>query len=349
MIIGSGSASFEILRYLVQRLPVMVTPKWVSTRCQPIAVDNVLGYLEGVLTVKATTGKVLDIGGSEILPYRDIMRIMAEELHLPRRWIIPVPLLTPRLSSYWIHLVTPLSSRIARPLAEGLKNEVICRENTITALVPQKLLDVRESIKAALGQLDSHLIETNWSMAGTIPGDPDWSGGTVFRDERQLRVEAPAEAVFQAVSRLGGGNGWYAQSLWRIRGALDRLVGGPGLRRGRRHPQELRYGDALDFWRVVAVERNRRVALRAEMKVPGEALLEFRVEPDGENSCVLHQTALFEPRGLWGLVYWYAVLPFHGPIFRGMLRTLAQSAVRIAADAGAAAATSGPLPKPAPK
>jgi uncharacterized protein YbjT (DUF2867 family) len=334
MIIGSGSASFEILRYLVQRLPVMVTPKWVSTRCQPIAVDNVLGYLEGVLTVEATTGKVLDIGGSEILPYRDIMRIMAEELHLPRRWIIPVPLLTPRLSSYWIHLVTPLSSRIARPLAEGLKNEVICRENTITTLVPQKLLDVRESIKAALGQLDSHLVETNWSMAGTIPGDPDWSGGTVFRDERQLTVEAPAEAVFQAVSRLGGGNGWYAQSLWRIRGALDRLVGGLGLRRGRRHPDELRYGDALDFWRVVAVERNRRVSLRAEMKVPGEALLEFRVEPDGENRCVLRQTALFEPRGLWGLVYWYAVLPFHGPIFRGMLRTLAKSALRIAANAG---------------
>jgi hypothetical protein len=314
-------------------------------------VDNVLGYLEGVLAVEATTGKVLDIGGSEILPYRDIMRIMAEELRLPRRWIIPVPLLTPRLSSYWIHLVTPLSSRIARPLAEGLKNEVICRENTITTLVPQKLLDVRESIKAALGQLDSHLIETNWSMAGTMPGDPDWSGGTVFRDERQLTVNAPAEAVFQAVLRLGGNNGWYAQSLWRIRGALDRLVGGPGLRRGRRHPHELRYGDALDFWRVVGVERNRRVSLRAEMKVPGEALLEFRIDSDGDARCILRQIALFEPRGLWGLVYWYAVLPFHGPIFRGMLRTLAETAVRLAATPGSLSerATSEPSRAPEPK
>jgi uncharacterized protein YbjT (DUF2867 family) len=328
MIIGSGSASFEILRYLVQRLPVMITPKWVSTRCQPIAVDNVLGYLEGVLNVPETTGLVMDIGGSEILPYRSIMRIMAEELRLPRRWIVPVPLLTPRLSSYWIHLVTPLSSKIARPLAEGLKNEVICRENRITELVPQKLLDIRGAIHAALSQIDSQLIETNWSLAGTMPGDPDWSGGTVFRDERQVLIDAPAAVVFSEVCRLGGANGWYAQSLWRLRGALDRLVGGPGLRRGRRHPNELRYGDALDFWRVVAVERDKRVSLRAEMKVPGEALLDFQIEESGPSQCILRQAALFEPRGLWGLIYWYAVLPFHGPIFSGMLKRLATDALR---------------------
>ena len=204
MIIGSGSASFEILRYLVQRLPVMITPKWVTTRCQPIAVENVLTYLVGVLSAPETIGGVFDIGGSETLCYRDIMRIMAEELGLPRRRIIAVPVLTPRLSSYWIHLVTPLSNKIARPLAEGLKNEVVCREDRITRIIPQKLLNVREAIHAALSQVESHLVETNWTMAGPMPGDPDWSGGTVFRDEREVGIAAPAGAVFRAVCRLGG-------------------------------------------------------------------------------------------------------------------------------------------------
>jgi Protein of unknown function (DUF2867) len=240
MIIGSGSASFEILRYLVHRLPVMITPKWVSIPSQPIAVENVLTYLVGVLSVQECTGGVFDIGGEWDLCYRDIMCIMAEELGLPRRWIIPVPVLTPRLSSYWIHLVTPLSNKIARPLAEGLKNEVVCREDRITRLIPQKLLGVREAIHAALSQAESHLVETNWSMAGPMPGDPDWSGGTVFRDVREVAIDAPAWATFRAVCRVGGGHGWYADWLWSIRGWLDRLAGGPGLRRGRRHPDALR-------------------------------------------------------------------------------------------------------------
>ncbi len=330
MIIGSGSASFEILRYLVQRLPVMITPKWVSTRCQPIAVDNVLAYLVGVLAVPETIGGVFDIGGSETLCYLDIMRVMAEELKLPPRWIIPVPVLTPRLSSYWIHLVTPLSHKIAAPLAEGLKNEVVCREDRIRALVPQKLLDVREAIHAALGQVESRTVETNWSMAGPLPGDPDWSGGTVFKDTREVEIAAPAWAVFRAVCRLGGAHGWYTKWLWNIRGGLDKLAGGPGLRRGRRHPDLLRYGDTLDFWRVTAIDHDRRLSLRAEMHLPGEALLDFQVLPRNEQTCMLQQTAFFEPRGLSGLLYWYVVLPAHGLVFKAMLEGIERDAVRIA-------------------
>jgi uncharacterized protein YbjT (DUF2867 family) len=331
MIIGSGSASFEILRYLVERLPVMITPKWVSTLCQPIAVRNVIGYLAEVLSVPETSGGVFDIGGSDVLCYREIMSIMAQELGLRRRWVIPVPVLTPRLSSYWIHLVTPLSHDIAKPLAEGLKNPVVCRENRIAQLIPQELLSVREAIRAALSKMAEHRVETTWSMAGPIPGDPDWAGGTVFRDDRQLTIEAPDWAVFRAVCRVGGGHGWYAAGwLWTIRGWMDRMVGGPGLRRGRRDPESVGYGEALDFWRVVGHERDRRLALRAEMKLPGEALLEFRIEARGAHQCTLRQVALFQPRGLFGLLYWYAVAPLHQVVFSGMLRGIQREALQIA-------------------
>lgn len=330
MIIGSGSASFEILRYLVERLPIMVTPKWVSTPCQPIAVRNVIGYLTGVLDAPETAGQVYDIGGPEVLCYRNIMDIMAEELRLRPRWIIPVPVLTPRLSSYWIHLITPLSSSIAKPLAEGLKNPVVCREDRITRLVPQELLTVREAIRAALVKIAERGVETNWAMAGPIPGDPDWAGGTVFRDERETEVKAPDSAAFRAVCRVGGGHGWYAADwLWKIRGWMDRLVGGPGLRRGRRDPEEVGFGEALDFWRVTGFQKDRRLTLRAEMKLPGEAMLEFRITPRGEGACTLRQTALFRPRGLFGLLYWYAVLPLHHIVFQGMLRGIEREAERM--------------------
>jgi uncharacterized protein YbjT (DUF2867 family) len=332
MIIGSGSASFEILRYLVERLPVMITPKWVSTPCQPIAVRNVIGYIVGALLDPVTTGGVFDIGGPEVLCYRDIMRVMAEELRLRRRWVIPVPVLTPRLSSYWIQFVTPLSHNIARPLAEGLKNAVICREDRIIRLIPQNLLTVRESIRAALVKIAEHDVATTWSMAGPIPGDPDWAGGTVFRDYREMAIEAPAHAVFQAVCRVGGGHGWYAANwLWTVRGWMDVLVGGPGLRRGRRDPEMVGYGEALDFWRVVGFQRDRVLALRAEMKLPGEALLDFRITARGSGACTLQQRALFRPRGLFGLLYWYAVVPFHHIVFRGMLQGIQREALRIAA------------------
>lgn len=329
MIVGSGSASFEILRYLVHRLPVMITPKWVGTVCQPVAVANVLVYLAGVLRVPETSGETFDIGGADKLPYREIINIMAEELGLPRRWILSVPVLTPRLSSLWIHLVTPIASSIARPLGEGLKNEVVCRENRIEKLIPQQLLTVREAIRASLSQMKSGMVETSWSTAGPMPGDPDWSGGTVFRDARSLTVETPAAAAFRAVCRIGGNRGWAVGLLWQIRGWMDRLVGGPGLRRGRRDPDHLRYGDALDFWRVVGYTEDRHLSLRAEMRLPGEALLDFRIEPDGDERCTLTQTALFEPRGLLGLLYWYAVLPFHDFVFRRMLNAIRRDALSL--------------------
>jgi uncharacterized protein YbjT (DUF2867 family) len=330
MIIGSGSASFEILRYLVERLPVMITPKWVDTPCQPIAVRNVVAYLAGTLAVPETIGGTFDIGGPDALPYLEIMRIMAEELGLPRRRIIPVPVLTPRLSSYWIHLVTPLSRHIAKPLAEGLRNPVVCREHRIATLIPLKLLTVREAIHAALDKMAAHQVETNWAMAGSMPGDPDWAGGTVFRDERTITVPAPANAVFRAFCKVGGVNGWYAVNwMWRLRGILDIFVGGPGLRRGRRDAATVSYGEALDFWRVVGVEPDRSLALRAEMRLPGVAMLEFIVEDQTAQTCTLRQLARFKPRGLLGLLYWWCVAPFHHIVFNGMLRGIAAEAVRL--------------------
>lgn len=333
MIIGSGSASFEILRYLVERLPVMITPRWVSTPCQPIGVGNVIGYLVGCLAVPDTAGQTFDIGGPDVMTYREIMQIMARGLGLRHRWIIPIPVLTPRLSSYWIHLVTPLSHAIARPLAEGLRNPVVCRDTRITALVPQDLLGVEAAIRAALAGVRDRQVETSWTMAGPILGDPDWAGGKVFRDTREVTVPVPAHAAFRAVCRLGGGHGWYAMNwLWKIRGGVDRLVGGPGLRRGRRDPEQLAFGEALDFWRVTGIDTDRRLSLRAEMKLPGEALLEFQIEPRGPDTCLLRQTALFKPRGLLGLLYWWSVFPFHHFVFEGMLQGIRKEALQLAAE-----------------
>lgn len=347
MIIGSGSASFEILRYLVERLPVMVTPRWVFTPCQPIAVRNVIAYLTGVLEDPRTAGQVYDIGGPEVLPYRDIMRIMAAELGVRPRLILPVPVLSPRLSSYWIHLITPLGHRIARPLAEGLRNPVVCRDNRLAELIPQPLLTVREAIGAALTRVASDGVETSWSMAGPIPGDPDWAGGKVFRDEREISVAAPDSAAFRAVCHLGGSHGWNAADwLWKLRGALDRLAGGPGLRRGRRSRESVAFGEALDFWRVTAVESDRRLALRAEMKLPGEALLEFTITPAGPGACVLRQSALFLPRGLAGLLYWYGVAPFHAFVFQGMLDGIRREAESLSRPTAPPAPSAGSLPAP---
>ncbi len=331
MIIGAGSVSFEILRYLVERLPVMITPRWVSTESQPIGITNVLTYLIECLRVPETAGSILDIGGADVMSYRQIMEIMAELRGLPRRWVIPVPVLTPRLSSLWIHLVTPIDRRIARPLAEGLRNRVVCRNDEAARLMPQKLLGVREAITAALTKLDEQDVETMWSGAGEVFGDPDWSGGTVFVDRRTVEINADPPAVFAAICRVGGGHGWYAADwLWRLRGAMDRLIGGPGLRRGRRDPQHVGFGEALDFWRVIGVEADRSLRLRAEMKLPGEAVLEVEIQKcdsDGSDTRTrLTQTARFRPRGLLGLMYWYAVLPLHGIVFSGMLHGICRAA-----------------------
>jgi hypothetical protein len=309
----------------------MVTPRWVRTQAQPIAIRNVLHYLVACLDTPETIGRTLDIGCPEPLSYRRLMEIYQEERGLPRRLVIPVPVLTPKLSSLWIHLVTPVDKDIARPLAEGLKNRVVCRDDEAARLMPQRLLTPREAIHAALARVAQNKIETSWSASGPIPGDPDWAGGDVFVDERSIRIHADAHEVFRAVCRVGGGHGWYAADwLWKLRGLMDQFVGGPGLRRGRRVPETLSYGEALDFWRVTEIIPDRRLALRAEMKVPGEAKLLFEIDPhsadNGRPSCTLTQTALFQPKGLLGLFYWYAVLPFHGVVFKGMQKGIRRAA-----------------------
>lgn len=335
MIIGSGSASFEILRYLVERLPIMITPRWVSTESQPIAVRDVLYYLIAALETPATTGRTLDIGGPDVWSYAKVMREMASALHLRRRLVIPVPILTPRLSSLWIHLVTPLHASIARPLAEGLRNRVVCRNDEARRLMPHQCLTIREAMDAALAKVQANEIETAWSDAGVMPGDPSWAGGTVFVDRREAITPAPPAAVWAAVSAIGGERGYYAANwLWRLRGIMDRLIGGPGLRRGRRSSGELRLGDALDFWRVTAIAPPRRLELTAEMKLPGVATLSFDVDPapaPGAGTRLV-MTARFRPRGLLGIAYWYSVLPLHGIVFRGMLRGIARAAQGTASE-----------------
>ncbi len=332
MILGSGSASFEILRYLVERLPVMLTPKWVHTPCQPIAISDVLAYLVGCLKAPGTIGRTFDIGGPDILTYKQIIDIFAEEAGLPPRKIVPVPLLTPQLSAQWIHLITPVPAAIAVPLAEGLSTPVICRNDRIHEFVPHTPVGCRESIRIALDRVAQEKIDTCWTDAGYITtpewaycGDADYAGGTINTCGYRMRLAAKPEAVWQPVARLGGRQGWYfGRGLWWLRGKLDSLLGGTGIRRGRRHPSDLRVGDAVDFWRVVQVEPNRRLLLVADHKLPGEALLDFTVTPVGANQVDLTQTARFLPRGLSGLLYWYAFYPFHQFIIAGMLKAVAQ-------------------------
>ncbi|MFM9874114.1 MAG: SDR family oxidoreductase [Fimbriimonadaceae bacterium] len=329
MIIGSGSASFEILRYLVERLPVMITPKWVTTESQPIAIRDVLFYLVEVLTVPETINKTIDIGGPDVLSYSELMRIMASALGLHPRFVISVPVLTPRLSSLWIHLVTPLHASIARPLAEGLRNRVVCRNDDAIQLMPHNCLNVRHAIDASVMRMQAGSIETFWSDAGIMPGDPTWAGGTEFVDQREAMTSASVTEVWKSVSSLGGAKGYRgADWLWSIRGGLDRLVGGPGLRRGRRDSQDLRLGDSLDFWRVTAIDPPNTLILTAEMKLPGTATLSFNIEPltEKDKKSRLIMTAKFRPRGLFGIIYWYMVVPLHGIVFNKMLHGLLKDA-----------------------
>ena len=328
MIIGAGSASFEILRYLVERLPVMVTPRWVRTESQPIDVRNVLHYLVACLAEPRTASRTLEIGGPDVVRYELLIQLLARRLGLPRRRIVPVPVLTPRLSSLWIHLVTPIDSSIARPLAEGLRNRVVCASDEAQRLLPQKLHSVKAALRDAVESTRAGRVETDWSDAGVLPGDPAWAGGTLFEDRRADTVAASPQAVFDAVCRVGGGHGYYAADwLWRLRGAMDRLVGGPGLRRGRREPERVYPGDALDFWRVIRVREPEHLELVAEMRLPGEASLRFDVERAADGASRLVQTARFRPRGLAGLLYWYAVVPLHGIVFRGMFEGIRRAAV----------------------
>jgi uncharacterized protein YbjT (DUF2867 family) len=327
MIIGSGSASFEILRYLVERLPIMVTPRWVKTECQPVAISDVLYWLIQCLEVPETQGQTLEIGGQDVLQYRELMNIMSDALELSRRIVIPLPVLTPRLSSGWIGLVTPVSYRIARPLAEGLRNRVVVTNDLTQQLMPHEAMGVREAIHKALLRVKEGNVTTSWSAAGPVQGDPVWAGGTVFTDRRTIDIAADAAQVYQAVCRVGGGHGWYSGDLlWQIRGWMDKLVGGPGLRRGRRHPDQVGYGEALDFWRVIGVEKDKSLKLLAEMKLPGTATLDFSLDSLGEGATRLTMTARFRPKGFFGLVYWYLVVPFHNIVFGGMLKGIQHAA-----------------------
>ena len=363
MIIGSGSASFEMLRHLVEVLPVMVTPKWVSTRCQPIAVRDVLDDLATVLEVPATAGRVVEIGGPDVMTYEQLMHTYAEVAGLRRRWIVRVPLLTPRLSSLWIGLVTPLPPGLARPLIDSLENEVVVREPAMDDLLPRERIPLRDALRLALTRVQDLEVATTWASAGGVasrpsggdaedmslpedpqPEDPHWAGGTVYADRRAARSSAPPQVLFATVCGIGGQRGYRsARWLWALRGALDKVVGGIGLRRGRRHPDDLAVGEVVDFWRVEALERPSLLRLRAEMRLPGEAWLEFRVVPDGDGSKLL-QRARFHPRGLWGRVYWRAVSPFHGLIFPRMARRLAREADQ-AAD-GSRVGDAGPGASP---
>ncbi len=329
MIIGAGSASFEILRYLVERLPVMITPRWVITESQPIAIRNVLHYLTECLSVPATEGQTLEIGGAEILNYRKLMEIYAEEARLWKRIIVPVPVLTPRLSSYWIQFVTPIHSSIAKPLAEGLRNKVTVRDPRIRELIPQRLIPAREAIRLALDEAQYGLTADTGVRSAQLPpewtraGDPAWAGGTVFEDKRKVLIRASASKIWKPIAEIGGETGWYyADWLWQLRGAMDAFVGGVGMRKGRK--RLLEKGGIVDFWMIEKIEPEKRLLLSAQMKLPGSAVLDFRIIPEMEGTCRLEQTARFIPRGLAGILYWQLVSPFHHLIFRGMLKGIVQ-------------------------
>jgi uncharacterized protein YbjT (DUF2867 family)/uncharacterized protein YndB with AHSA1/START domain len=339
VIVGSGSLSFEMIRYLTERVPVMITPRWVKTRCQPIAVDDVIAYLVAALGNPEAVGRVFEIGGPEVLTYGDMMLGYAHTRGL-RRWLVAVPVLTPRLSSYWVDLVTPIPKAYARTLVEGMRSEVVVHDDSAARVFGIPATPYSEAVRLALENIERGEVETNW--AGSFPSSPREVGvsveereGRVF-ERRTETIDAPADRVFAVFTGIGGRRGWYAANLlWRLRGALDRVGGGVGMRRGRRHPDELRPGDALDFWRVESVEPGRSLRLRAEMKVPGRAWLVFEVRTEGEDRSRLVQTAVFEPRGLLGALYWYALYPVHQIVFSGMAKGIRRRAEAAARRPGA--------------
>ncbi len=329
VIVGSGSISFEMIRWLVERLPVMVCPRWVFQRIQPVAIADVLSYLLSAPGVPESANRVVEIGGADVITYRDMMLGYAAKRGL-RRHLVPVPVLTPRLSSHWVRWMTPVPAAIARPLVEGLRNEVIVRDDSALRLFPSiHPLSYAEALDRALEKLERGEVETAWSdaLSNSPPGVPTVTLTTVegmIIERRTVQVDLPPEPLFRAFTGLGGERGWlYMDWAWKIRGALDLLAGGPGFRRGRRDPDHLRPGDALDFWRVEAVEPGRLLRLRAEMKVPGRAWLQFEAQPRDGGS-LLSQTAYFAPRGLAGHLYWYLLYPVHAAIFGNLVRRIAE-------------------------
>ena len=335
VVIGSGSASFEMLRYLTERLPIMTVPKWVNVRIQPIAVRDVLRYLVGAAALDKSVSGVFDIGGPEVFTYKEMMQQYAEAAGLRRRIIIPVPVLTPRLSSGWVGLVTPVPYTLAKRLVESLKNEVVASDDRIRNLIADPdggLTPFKRAVQLALTKIKDARVETRWtnaSVPGTpsepLPTDPNWAGGTLYKDVRIRHSPDTVEQVWQRVEAIGGENGYSTATwAWELRGLIDRIFGGVGLRRGRRDPHKLQVGDALDFWRVEELEENRLLRLRAEMKMPGLAWLEFGVEEDVETGgSIITQVAIYAPRGLLGHLYWWAVWPMHGLVFPSMVKNAA--------------------------
>lgn len=335
VVIGSGSASFEMLRYLTERLPIMTVPKWVNARIQPIAVRDVLRYLVGAAALDPKINEAFDIGGPEVFTYKQMMEQFADAAGLPPRIIIPVPVLTPRLSSGWVGLVTPVPYTLAKRLVESLKNEVVAADDRIRKLIPDPeggLTHFKRAVQLALTKVKDARVETRWSDASIpgspsepLPTDPSWAGGTLYKDVRTVFSPEPVEEVWKRVEAIGGENGYSLASwAWNLRGFIDKLFGGVGLRRGRRDPEKLQVGDALDFWRVEEIIRPKLLRLRAEMKMPGLAWLEFGVEPNPETGgSILTQVALYAPKGLLGHAYWWAVWPMHGFVFPSMAKTAA--------------------------
>ena len=345
VIIGSGSASFEMLRYLTERLPVMVTPRWVHSRIQPIAIRDVLRYLVGAAAIPDDLNRTFDIAGPDVLTYLDMMQRFATVAGLPKRRILPVPVLSPNLSSHWVNVVTPVPRSLARPLVASLKNNAVATEHDIAAYIPDPehgLIGYERAVELALSKVQSLDVPTTWSSAATqgapsepLPSDPDWAGGSLYVDERQREVRSRPQALWRIIEGIGGSRGWYSFPLgWRVRGWIDRLTGGPGLVRGRRDPDRLLPGDSLDWWRVEEVDEGRLLRLRAEMRLPGLAWLELSIiDSDHDDAATMfHQRALFHPRGIAGHAYWWAVWPFHGLVFGSMQRNIARAAEALATE-----------------
>lgn len=332
VIVGSGSLSFEMIRYLTERVPVMVCPYWVFTRIQPIAIRDVLDYLVAALDTPESSGRMLEIGGDDVLTYADMMLGYAQMRDL-RRVLLPVPILTPRLSSYWVHLVTPIPASLSRPLIEGLRNEVIVHDDSARTLFPSiRPMGYDKAVTLALAILERGHVKTAWSDAifttqRDIPPVVLTTHEGMISEIRRLVVRAAPHHVYRVVAALGGERGWlFFNWIWHLRGLLDRLIGGVGMRRGRRDAHDVRVGDPVDFWRVEAVDPDYLVRLRAEMKVPGRAWLQFEAQPIDEHTTRLVQTAFFDPNGLLGLLYWYLLYPIHGVIFAGMSKRIAEAA-----------------------